>query len=248
MGYSNVQGDLNVYSDTSTSTLTVRNAALFKDGVTATTGLVSLGNVVTWYDQSGAGNHATQSTAANQPLIQKATKGPGYMVNFNGTSQYLLLSASYSFLNQTNITVNAVLLRTAVKTKSYIFGTNTPTVNYQRLQFGFDSTTSMAMYVTAQAPSITIPAYNASNEPVYYMTGVLSPSRNFYQNDVSGGTNSNTGLLSVPSGYSYSIGYAYQGADIYFQGNAFELLIFTSALDQTQITQVYQSQLGYTGT
>ena len=95
------------------------------------------GYVATWYDQSGAGNDATQATAANQPIIQKATKGPGYMVSFNGTSQFVTLSADSQFLNGTNITVNAVALRTATKaTQNWFFGTNTPSVNYQRFQFG----------------------------------------------------------------------------------------------------------------
>ena len=207
------------------------------------------GYVTTWYDQSGRGNHATQATAANQPVIQRATKGPGYMVNFNGTSQFVTLSANYDFLNGTNITVNAVALRSSTKTsQNWVFGTNTPSVNYQRFQIGFGSDTSMSMNTTSAAPSITIPAYNASNEPVYYMTGGLIPSRVFYQNDVLGGTNINTGLMAVPSGYSYSIGNGVQGGVYYYQGNLFELLIFTSALDQTQVTTLYQNQLSYTGT
>jgi hypothetical protein len=209
----------------------------------------STGNVVTWYDQSGRGNHATQATAANQPVIKRATKGPGYMVNFNGTSQFVTLSVNYDFLNGTNITVNAVALRSSTKTsQNWVFGTNTPSVNYQRFQIGFGSDTSMLMNTTSAAPSITIPAYNASNEPVYYMTGGLIPSRVFYQNDVLGGTNINTGLMAVPSGYSYSIGNGVQGGVYYYQGNLFELLIFTSALDQTQVTTLYQNQLSYTGT
>ena len=207
------------------------------------------GYVATWYDQSGAGNDATQLTAANQPNIQRATKGPGYMVNFNGTSQFVTLSADSQFLNGTNITVNAVALRTATKaTQNWFFGTNTPSVNYQRFQFGFGSDTSISMAITSNPPGITIPAYNASNEPVYYMTGGLIPSRVFYQNDTLGGTNVNSGLLSVPTAYSYSIGNGNQGGVYYYQGNLFELLILTSALDQTQVTQVYQNQLSYTGT
>jgi hypothetical protein len=46
MGYSNVAGDLNVYSDTSTSTLTVRNGAIFNGGLAATAGVSTFGNVV----------------------------------------------------------------------------------------------------------------------------------------------------------------------------------------------------------
>jgi len=207
------------------------------------------GYVTTWYDQSGAGNDATQLTAANQPIIQRATKGPGYMVNFNGTSQFVTLSASYNFLNGTNITVNAVALRTATVTgPNYIIGTNSPTVSYQRFFLGYASDTSISMPVTGAPTAITIPAYNASNEPVTYMTGGLTPSRVLYQNDTLGGTNADTALLSVPSGYSYSIGYTVGAATYYYQGNLFEILVFTSALNQTQVTQVYQNQLSYTGT
>jgi hypothetical protein len=171
------------------------------------------------------------------------------MVNFNGTSQFVTLSASYNFLNGTNITVNAVALRTATVTSSnYIIGTNSPTASYQRFFLGFNSDTSFAMPVTGNPPAITIPAYNASNEPVTYMTGGLTPSRVLYQNNTLGGTNADTALLSVPSGYSYSIGYTVGAATYYYQGNLFELLIFKSALDQAQVTQVYQNQLAYTGT
>jgi hypothetical protein len=207
------------------------------------------GYVTKWYDQSGSGNHAEQTTAANQPVIQRATKGPGYMVNFNGTSQFVTLSASHNFLNGTNITVNAVALRTATVTRpNYIIGTNSPTVSYQRFFLGYASDTSIGMPVTGAPTTITIPAYNASNEPVTYMTGGITPSRVLYQNNVLGGTNVDTALLSVPSGYSYSIGYTVGAATYYYQGNLFELLIFTSALDQTQVTQVYQNQLGAYGT
>ena len=206
------------------------------------------GYVTKWYDQSGKGNDAIQNTAANQPIIQRATKGPGYMVNFNGTSQFVTLSADSQFLNGTNITVNAVALRTATKTtQNWFFGTNTPSINYQRFQFGFQSDTIISMNVTSGPTDVTIPAYNASNEPVYYMTGGLIPSRVFYQNDTLGGTNSNTGLMSAPTGYSYSIGNGTQGSVYYYQGNLFELLIFTSALNQAQVTQIYQNQLSYTG-
>jgi hypothetical protein len=206
------------------------------------------GYVTTWYDQSGT-NRAIQNTAANQPIIQKATKGPGYMVNFNGTSQFVTLSASYNFLNGTNITVNAVALRTATVTgPNYIIGTNSPTASYQRFFLGFNSDTSFAMPVTGNPPAITIPAYNASSEPVTYMTGGLTPSRVLYKNDTLGGTNVDANLLSVPSGYSYSIGYTVGAATYYYKGNLFELLIFTSALDQTQVTQIYQNQLSAYGT
>jgi hypothetical protein len=207
------------------------------------------GYVTTWYDQSGAGNHASQLTAANQPVIQRATKGAGYMVNFNGTSQFVTLSASYNFLNGTNLTLNAVALRTATKAgANFIFGTNSASVNYQRIAIGFESDTTLdPLGNLTSSPGITIPAYS-SGEQVYYMTGVLSPSRVVYNNDVVGGTNADTVLLSVPVGTQFSIGSTSAGGAVYYNGNLFELLIFTSALNQTQVTQIYQNQLGAYGT
>ena len=209
------------------------------------------GYVTTWYDQSGKGNDATQATAANQPVIQGATKGPGYMVNFNGTSQFVTLSASYDFLNNTNFTLNTVALRTATKAgTNFIFGTNSATVNFQRLAIGFASDTQTAPlgnFTSVTGTEKIIPAYSAS-DPVYYITGTVSPSRTGYTNDVVNGTNTNTGLATVPVGTTFSIGRGLSGGTWYYQGNLFELLIFTSALDQTQVTQVYQNQLSYTGT
>ncbi len=207
------------------------------------------GYVTTWYDQSGAGNDAIQNTAANQPIIQRATKGPGYMVNFNGTSQFVTLSASYNFLNGTNLIVNAVALRTATKAgANFIFGTNSASVNYQRIAIGFESDTTLdPLGNLTNSPGITIPAYS-SGEQVYYMTGVLSPSRVVYNNDVVGGTNPDTVLLSVPVGTQFSIGSTSAGGAVYYNGNLFELLIFTSALNQTQVTQIYNNQLSAYGT
>jgi hypothetical protein len=45
MGYSNIQGALNVLSDTSTSTLTVRTGATFVNGMTVS-GVSNFSNVV----------------------------------------------------------------------------------------------------------------------------------------------------------------------------------------------------------
>jgi hypothetical protein len=80
------------------------------------------------------------------------------------------------------------------------------------------------------------------------MTGVLSPSRVVYNNDVVGGTNPDTVLLSVPVGTQFSIGSTSAGGAVYYNGNLFELLIFTSALNQTQVTQIYNNQLSAYGT
>jgi len=209
------------------------------------------GYVTTWYDQSGRGNHAIQNTAANQPIIQRATKGPGYMVNFNGSSQFVTLSTSYDFLNQTNLTLNTVVLRTATKAgTNYVFGTNSASVIYQRIAIGFGSDTAvnpLGNMAGSTATELVIPAYTSS-DPMYYITGTMTPSRAGYVNGSLTGTSTNQVLLSAPAGTTFSIGYGLSGGAWYYIGNIFELLIFTSALDQTQVTQIYQNQLGAYGT
>ena len=60
--------------------------------VTQTT---SDGHVTTWYDQSGNGNNATQSTAANQPKIVDA----GVLVEENGKPAVDFLTSSSTYLD-----------------------------------------------------------------------------------------------------------------------------------------------------
>ena len=86
----NIEQDINFVSSDA-------NAGL---DTTALLSFVGAGNgfVVTWYNQDGSGNHATQSTAANQPQI--VSSGSILNVNgepsilFDGSNDFLLLNSS----------------------------------------------------------------------------------------------------------------------------------------------------------
>ncbi len=64
------------------------------------TGGTDDGFVVTWYDQSGNANNATQSTAANQPyiidngIISRENTKP--VIKFDGSNDYMVLSSGIS--------------------------------------------------------------------------------------------------------------------------------------------------------
>lgn len=65
------------------------------------------GFVTTWYDQSGNGNDATQSTDANQPQIVSSgsvilTNGKP-SVDFDGSNDYFQFSSNFSTFNNTSI-------------------------------------------------------------------------------------------------------------------------------------------------
>lgn len=61
------------------------------------------GFVITWYDQSGNANNATQSTAANQPyiidngIISRENTKP--VIKFDGSNDYMVLSSGISGAN-----------------------------------------------------------------------------------------------------------------------------------------------------
>ena len=67
-----------------------------KNGTLTTWTGANDGFVVTWYDQSGNSNDATQATAASQPKIVSAGTYLGE-VDFDGTDDYLETSGTVSF-------------------------------------------------------------------------------------------------------------------------------------------------------
>jgi len=219
------------------------------------------GYVTTWYDQSGAGNHATQGTAANQPIIQRATKGPGYSVLFNGTTQILSLpTSSYSLLNGLTGYNVSVAERRNTNTPGTFFGVGNTSGNLAGLILGYTSDTQI--YFSQRgvnvAPSIT--GYAGASEPMHYWyfdhSSKASLNEVIYQNGFTTvGSGTDTGTLAAPSGNPVTIGksLATTSFTTYYSGEIFEILIFTQSLydlDNTGglITQIYQNQLSYTGT
>jgi len=230
------------------------------------------GYVTTWYDQSGRGNHATQSTAANQPVIQKATKGPGYSCLFSGSQRLAL--GSNAFINNTPYTLQIVERRNVnsnVAGAGY-FGwggsESTPTSNISHIgyrawslsyplaetslwtsQYADDKSYTNAV-IKFNSPLTENVAYtwhthdlNHTARIYTWRGGVLYPSFS---------TNIGTFLnyLRPTAINTYYIGWSLMA---YYIGEIYEILIFTNSLydlDNTGglITQIYQNQLSYTGT
>ena len=209
------------------------------------------GYVTTWYDQSGRGNHATQATAANQPIIQKATKGPGYSILFNGTTNYLT-GMSYTVLNGTNYSFSLIERRNTNATTLTVISSGSAGAD-QGLHFQY-LTPGTTVRFGQYSDDIDITPYPAyvSNEPLHYWTGTESSTtgRFLYENSVLSVSNVlQTTLLSSTSG-NFTIGRRFASQN-YFSGEIYEVLVFTKSLydlDGTStITQIYQNQLSYTG-
>jgi hypothetical protein len=223
------------------------------------------GYVTTWYDQSGRGNHAIQNTAANQPIIQRATKGPGYACLFNGTTNFLT-GMSYTVLNATNFSFNIVERRTGSSSGG------TASNDLTLLSCGDIGATGKLLYLLYRnntnslfgswSPEIftAITAYNSPSEPIRYTSATASSTsgrRVYIYNDplgnpISASDATQTSLMSMTSG-NFQIGYYTFGSSTsYYKGEIYELLVFTQSLydldGTTSINQIYQNQLGAYGT
>jgi hypothetical protein len=216
------------------------------------------GYVTTWYDQSGRGNHATQVTAANQPVIQRATKGPGYATVWPGlTSTRLVYGTSSNLFDSTNYSICVNAKRTvAVSTTTYYAGTNGQPVTNQNLGVGYSNDTTLRLSewgYSLNAP--TVSAYAGVSEPLgydFFTFSQTSGMRNYTWRSGTYASNANTGLTTPLSRSGNStIGGTNDSAS--FTGEIYELLVFTQSLYDLDtsgglITQVYQNQLSAYGT
>jgi hypothetical protein len=229
------------------------------------------GYVSTWYDQSGAGNNMNQTNLANQPTIQRATKGGGYMIVFSSSAANYFIGPSYTVLNNTNYTIcqcerrtqsigqvtnpwsdNPILVAGDVNflgTNTYLHNTYRNGNRYLNGQFGNDLDAGVSNFATA------------STEPIrygYVLGSTTSGRRIYIYGDPAGApilsTNaSQTTMLNMTSG-DVRIGYnGLGGMSTTYVGEMYEILIFRQSLydiDNTggQITAIYQNQLSYTGT
>ena len=212
----------------------------------------STGYVTTWYDQSGQGNHATQATAANQPIIARATKGPGCSCYFLG-SQWVSYGTTSTFA-ATPFSVAVALRRSnGTNRNAYTGWGDTGTTTAWNTNFLTPGDT-INFNNRGQNTNSTIPVWTAS-EGMYYITHTLST--NYYANNYVNGAYSAqsnwTQFLTSATTNNAQIGRSTgQGTPNTFYGEMYEVLVFAKSLydlDGTStITQIYQNQLGYTGT
>jgi Concanavalin A-like lectin/glucanases superfamily len=205
----------------------------------------STGFVTTWYDQSGAGNHATQTTKALQPIVQKASVGPGYSILFDGMGDYLT-GMSYTVMTGTNYSFSLIERRNVSGNLVAIGSGNSGTDKAFHFFYFGGNVVRFGQY----ADDLDInpyPDYSYTSEPIHYWAGTESSTagRFIYEKGaVSISDATKTTLLSSTAG-NFIVGKSPWSSQYYYSGEIYEVIIWTRALASSEASKVYFNQSGY---
>lgn len=204
------------------------------------------GLVATWYDQSGAGNDATQTTRSSQPIIQKSSIGPGWSLLFDGAADYLT-GMSYTVMNNTNYSFSVVERRNTGTSGLWMLSSGNNTAN-QGFHFIYITTTDVRFGQWTNDIDINpYPGYSYTTEPLHYWMGTQSSTagRFLYETAIVAVSDvAKTTLLSSASG-NFLVGNRFSGGSAYYSGEIYEVLVWKRALTSDEATQVYNNQYGY---
>ena len=187
----------------------------------------SNGYISYWYDQSGNGNHATQSILANQPQISINASGNFPAIQFNATSsQFFNLVNTLTFIN--GYSASYLLKKQNQNNNLEPLGNSTNNAVYQEwdssgnLSFSQGTTnTSLGYgyfsYTPLQSTALTLLAvftnhiYNSGNYTIYYNNplsinlGIGSQPRSIFDRVGFGNNRCSTGFIfeiAIWDGYS----------------------------------------------
>ncbi|OBQ33035.1 MAG: hypothetical protein AN485_19835, partial [Anabaena sp. MDT14b] len=151
---------------------------------TALKAFVGVGNngfVTTWYDQSGNGKNAIQTTLVNQPqivvngIVQTENGRP--VINFSGAAASSLIASGFTLPSSTNRFISTVQKIQTYKNTGVVWsdaGTN---------NFGLQSDATAAYFFNGTPIALT-PNFNATNVFLYTLNGTTGL--------INGGTNTHS--------------------------------------------------------
>lgn len=183
------------------------------------------GFVTTWYDQSGNGNNATQSTAANQPQIVSS----GSVINVNSKPS-LQFDGSNDFLTLSNISTN---------------------ITYSGFQVvKRNSTSTMSVTLAGSSVNDSYLLWNFSDNNAYFRSsqGYITQSLNTTTQQLFTSININSGNMSMYNNASLLLSNtptSLPGTDVmnaigrrdanYGEGNTQEIIVYSSNQSSNRI-------------
>lgn len=197
----------------------------------------SSGKVTRWEDQSGSGNHATQTVSSQQPnyVPNVASLSGQPTIRFNSANSTMLQIPDNTGLNPNRVSMIAVIQRSSGT--GYAIIVSKYLANSAGYLMGFMSTTTLYSWMSGGYSQGTFPT------GVYgIVEGIYDQVQNkIYVNGTVSGAISQTGAI-VSNTKDMYIGGAYNGSQ--FDGDIAEVLVYNRAITdvERQSIEVYLGQ------
>lgn len=197
-------------------------------------------NITNWYDnnpQSGYKNHATQSTATNQPLyIENAINGVP-VVRFDGNDNFLTYDGSFEV--GTNYTVFVVEQRRAVSADFQIFLGGSQTTANSNLVLGYRNNTTMTQAHWGNDLDVTVAGYTSPTPLMHTFWFSSAVGKKYWAN---GGVSADGSNNQTPQVLSFANARIGRYLTFYYNGDIAEIIFFTRDL-KTEERQAVESYL-----
>lgn len=202
--------------------------------------------ITTWYDQSGNGRDATQSTAVNQPQIVTSgtieKQNNKVVIKFDGSNDYLTANGSYSLATHSLFATAKSVNNANVKT---IFGRSSSSVSSDRREaFSYILSAEYHLQVSNNSNFPTaIKGFTSTNYALF--TAITQGATGTMANYINGSVG--TTATSVASGLSgtivTTIGTVYQasGLSFYYEGSLGEIIVY--AINQSSNQAAIESNI-----
>ena len=209
------------------TSLPLQNVELWLDADESTTVTHSSNAVSQWKDKSGKNNHASQSTAANQPTLTASGLNGKPVITFDGSNDSL---------NATNVNI----------TQSYSFFIAakrvTGSTNKQYLFDGITNNTNRSLLGLNNGGKIQIWASSWANTNFNTPTGAFIISAVFNTSSSLVSLNGTTVTGLNPGSYNLAngirIGGNYVGTNDWFKGDMAEFIVLDETSDSTTISKM----------
>jgi hypothetical protein len=198
------------------------------------------GYVATWYDQSGQGNHATQSTTANQPQINLTTSP--YSLLFTGNQYFQnTIPFTFNFGTDYKYTIKTTLNNTTGGCIFYKGKLNAPnnTVGEKEWYMGQSGGQGAGNFPNhvgnTEGFLYGSPAITTAKTSVTWVSSAYN-TLSLYENLTLGSlTPSGRSTGKTDPGSYFYIGRTFASTN-YHTGNIYELVIFSSTLGASDVT------------
>jgi probable HAF family extracellular repeat protein len=189
----------------------------------ALTGLTNAATVGTWYDSSGFGINATQSTSANMPTYRTNVLGGYPVVRFNGTNSYLNFTNFMTNFSQAEmfVVLRATTNLPSATKNAWAFGSNS--------KHGYYPDTSGNIkddFASTNQNSLGIPAQSITQFVLYDATGNNTNWAGRINGLVLASTSVNT--------FGYSTAPKLGASSAAFAGDMSEIMIFNRTLAEAE--------------